>query len=53
MARRRKSKRRFTKRCSALITTDMWYLLQELKIRTGKSKAAIIREAIEEYDKNH
>ncbi len=48
-----KTKKKYTKRCVAGITKDMWYMLQELKIRTGKSKAAIVREALEEYDRNH
>lgn len=50
---KRKSKKKYTKKCEAGITRDMWYMLQELKIRTGKSKAAIVREALEEYDKTH
>lgn len=53
MAKRKKSKRRYVKRCTAGITLDMWYMLSELKSRTGKSKASIIREALEEYDKSH
>lgn len=51
--RKIKSKRRFTKNIKAGITPDMWIMLQELKVRTGKSKAAIVREALDIYDKTH
>lgn len=46
---KKKSKRKYTKNCKAGITPSMWILMQELKIKTGKSKAAIIREAIEDF----
>lgn len=51
--RKTKSKRKFTKVCKAGITPQVWILLQELKVRTGMSKAAIIREALQEYSENH
>lgn len=45
----RKSRRLYTKKATAGITPDMWIMLQELKVETKKSKAAIIREALTEY----
>lgn len=46
---KKKSRRLYTKSCKAGVTPSMWILLQELKVKTGKSKAAIIRTAVEEY----
>lgn len=51
MAKRRK--RTYTKSCRALITKEMWVLLQELKVKERRSKASIIRSAITEYYENH
>lgn len=45
----RKRKPRYTKSCKAGISRDMWIELQEMKVRTGKSKSQIIREALEMY----
>lgn len=51
MKRRRKKK--YAKTCSASITKEMWVDLQELKVHTHMSKAAIIRMALEEFKNNH
>ena len=50
---RRKSRRIYTQKATAGITRDMWIMLQEIKIATGKSKACIIREALTEYNERH
>lgn len=50
---RKTSKRKYTKSVKAGVTKDMFIMLQEIKVRTGKSKAAIIREALEDYDRSH
>lgn len=49
----KKSKKRFTKRCQAGLTKEMWVMLSELKAKLGKSKARIIREALAEYYERH
>ena len=49
-----KRKRRvYIKRAQAGITTDMWHMLQEMKIYLHKSKASIIRDALTEYYERH
>lgn len=47
--RSKTSKRKYTKKAQAGVTNDMWILLQELKVQTRKSKAQILREAIQLY----
>lgn len=49
--KRKKRKRVYTKTCRALLTPDMWIDLQEMKAALGKSKSAIIREALDMYKK--
>lgn len=49
----KKSRKRFTKKCQAGITKEMWVMLSELKASLGKSKARIIREALTEYYERH
>ena len=47
----KRRKRKYTKTVKSLVTPDMWIMVQELKVITGKSKGAIIREAISDYEK--
>lgn len=47
----KRRKRKYTKTVKSLVTPDMWVMVQELKVITGKSKASIIREALSEYEK--
>lgn len=51
--KKKKSKKIYTKSCKAGVTKEMWMILTELKIRLGKSKAQIIREALTEYYERH
>lgn len=47
----KRRKRKYTKTVKSLVTSDMWIMVQELKVITGKSKGAIIREALSDYEK--
>lgn len=47
----KRRKRKYTKTVKSLVTQDMWVMVQELKVITGKSKASIIREALSDYEK--
>ena len=47
----KRRKRKYTRTVKSLVTPDMWIMLQELKVATGKSKGAIIRESLCDYEK--